>query len=122
LGLTPSGGHRTIRSLVQELGECKFVYDSHAFGDGSIVWEKGTVPSMPKHASPSEATEWLKGAHTALRANLAALADDASLTEEVRSQWGRMLPRRFLIKTVIEHDLYHCGEINHIRALVQGND
>ncbi len=38
------------------------------------------------------------------------------------SQWGNMLPRRFLIKTIIEHDLYHCGEINHIRALAQKND
>jgi hypothetical protein len=23
---------------------------------------------------------------------------------------------------MIEHDLYHCGEINHLRALAQNND
>ena len=119
----PPGGARTIRSLVRELGECKYVYDSHAFGDGSVRWDKpGSVPAMPEAASTAEVIEWLQGAHAVLRGHLAAMADDAALTEEVMSQWGRMLPRRFLIKTTIEHDLYHSGEINHIRALAQQND
>jgi hypothetical protein len=50
------------------------------------------------------------------------MQDDAGLTEEVMSQWGMPVERRFLIRTVIEHDLYHAGEINHIRALAQGDD
>jgi hypothetical protein len=29
---------------------------------------------------------------------------------------------RWFIVTMIEHNLYHAGEINHIRALSQGND
>ena len=118
----PQGGGRTIRSLLKELGECKQVYDSHAFGDGSVHWDKGTVALMPDAVSNADVLDWLRAAHLRLRDHLAALPDDAALTEEVMSQWGRTVERRFLIRTVIEHDLYHSGEINHIRALAQGND
>jgi len=27
-----------------------------------------------------------------------------------------------MISVLIKHDLYHAGEINHLRALKQGND
>jgi hypothetical protein len=117
------GGYRTIRSLVGELGECKYVYDSHAFGDGSRSWDRpGSVPAPPESGSIPATIEWLKESHAVLRSHLAALLDDSALTEEVMSQWGHKVPRRFLVKTTIEHDLYHCGEINHIRALAQQND
>ena len=33
-----------------------------------------------------------------------------------------MKESRWIIAVMIEHDLYHAGEINHIRALRQGND
>ena len=36
--------------------------------------------------------------------------------------WGTQHETRWLIKTMIEHDIYHAGEINHLRALAQGND
>ena len=29
---------------------------------------------------------------------------------------------RWIISVMIEHDVYHAGEINHLRALMQGND
>jgi hypothetical protein len=29
---------------------------------------------------------------------------------------------RRVIELMIQHPLYHIGEINHIRALLQGND
>ena len=119
----PPGGRRSIRSLVQELGECKYVYDSHAFGDGSRRWDRpGSIPAVPETSSVEAALVWLKTAHAELRGHLAALEDDSALTEEVMSQWGRKVERRSLVKTTIEHDLYHAGEINHIRALAQGND
>jgi len=119
----PPGGRRTIRLLVQELGECKYVYDSHAFGDGSIHWDKpGSVPGIPEGVPTSQVIEWLRGAHSVLRGHLAGLTSDDSLTEKVMSQWGTLVERRFLVKTTIEHDLYHAGEINHIRALAQGDD
>ena len=33
-----------------------------------------------------------------------------------------MVPTRFLIVNMIEHDVYHAGEINHTRALLQNDD
>ena len=43
----PPGGRRTIRRLLLELGTCKYVCDSHAFGDGSIHWDApGSIPAV----------------------------------------------------------------------------
>ncbi len=119
----PPGGKRTISSLVRELGECKYVYDSHAFGDGSIRWDHpGSIPAVPEGAPPSQVIQWLREAHSVVRGHLAAMPEDDGLVQECMSQWGRLVERRFLVKTMIEHDLYHAGEINHIRALAQGDD
>jgi hypothetical protein len=48
--------------------------------------------------------------------------DDGDLI--VKRKWhpGPVMETRWLISAMIEHDLYHAGEINHIRALLQGND
>ena len=56
-----------------------------------------------------------------LREHLAALNDD-DLLKLRRANWGEMKETRWLIKTLIEHDVYHAGEINHLRALAQQND
>jgi len=32
------------------------------------------------------------------------------------------LPLRAIIQIAIAHDLYHAGEINHLRAVLQGTD
>ena len=39
-----------------------------------------------------------------------------------KANWGSEYETRWLMATIIEHDLYHAGEINHIRALAQGDD
>jgi hypothetical protein len=36
--------------------------------------------------------------------------------------WGDQHETRWLITQVIQHDLYHAGELNHIRALRHKND
>ncbi len=33
----PPGGHRSIAAIVGHAGACKYMYDSHAFDDGSIT-------------------------------------------------------------------------------------
>jgi hypothetical protein len=48
--------------------------------------------------------------------------DDAGLEESRKSHWGEMYPVRFFAGVMIQHYAYHAGEINHIRALHQGND
>jgi hypothetical protein len=50
------------------------------------------------------------------------LADDTELARERPVFWGAQLPTQAIIRILIAHDLYHAGEINHIRAQLQGTD
>ena len=122
-GWTPIGGRRTIRQLVREVGVVKYVCDSHAFGDASIHWSvPDSIPALDPDASPDEVIGWLRKAHQQLRDDVAALENDAALLETRPSYLGEDLPIQWQINTMIQHDIYHAGEINHIRALRQDND
>ena len=50
------------------------------------------------------------------------LPDDAELGQPRKAHWGAMVPTLLLIDTMHEHDVYHAGEINKTRALLQAND
>lgn len=118
----PPGGHRTIAEIVGHVGACKYMYDDHAFGDARMDWSEAIPP-------PASATEsaiagslaWLRSGQRQLRRHVSAL-DDAELLRPRRTNWGELKETRWLIAVMIEHDLYHAGEINHIRALRQDND
>jgi hypothetical protein len=118
----PEGGGRSIFDIVEHVAACKFVYDSHAFGDGSIRFgRQGNIPP-PGGDAPTDMIEWLKEGQRALRTSVASLDDDSELLRPRRAHWGQELETRRLINITIQHDLYHGGEINHIRALRQGDD
>lgn len=119
----PRDGRRTIFELVQEVGMCKYVYDSQAFGDGSIDWNlPETLPMVTEETPVPEILGWLKEGQRRLRGHVEALADDSELLRLRRSPQGPMRETRWIVTTTIEHDIYHAGEVNHLRALVQGND
>jgi hypothetical protein len=118
----PPGGRRTIRRLLLGLGNCKYVCDNQAFGDGSMSWDvPGSIPGV-NITSREEIVAWLSEGHRLLRGSVAALKDDAELLLPRPSYWGEERPIRWQVNTMIQHDLYHAGEINHIRALHQEND
>ncbi len=48
--------------------------------------------------------------------------DDAELDVPRKAHWGEMLPTYDLVVIMLEHDLYHAGEINRTRALLQADD
>jgi hypothetical protein len=48
--------------------------------------------------------------------------DDATLMEQRTNHRGEVFPVRYFIGVMVQHYAYHAGEINHIRALHQGND
>ena len=56
------------------------------------------------------------------RDSVAALDDDSELLRRRRANGRQTYEARWLINVMIQHDLYHGGEINHIRALRQGDD
>jgi hypothetical protein len=119
----PEHGKRCIFDIVSHTGECKYSYENHAFGDGSMRWDvPGSVPSAARTASSQEVIEWLREGQRRMRSSVEALADDAELLRMRRAPWGEPCETRFLINTIIQHDLYHGGEINHLRALRQEND
>jgi len=117
----PSGGRRSIREIVGHVAGAKMMHDNHAFGDAKLRWDDVTVLADERAATIAEATEWLKEAQAHLRASIAGL-DDAELLRLRPIHWGELKETRLLIAVMIEHDLYHAGEINHIRCLHQQND
>jgi hypothetical protein len=122
LWVAPGAGRR-IFDIVRHVGDCKYVYDNHAFGDGTINWDQpGTIPSVELESPRSALIGWLREGHLRWRASIARLDDDDQLLRLRRTNWGELKETRWIIGVMIEHDLYHAGEINHIRALRQGTD
>ena len=119
----PSGGARSIFEIVRHVGECKYVYVNHAFGDASMRWDRpGTVPTVESETGRPAVIEWLREGQRRWRGKIADLNDDDQLLRPRRANWGREYETRWLVNVLIQHDLYHAGEINHIRALRHGND
>ncbi len=116
----PPDGRRRIAAIVDHVVACKYVYDDHAFGAATMTWTDPLV-TPPGDRTMAETLEWLEEGHRRLREHVAALTDD-DLSQPSRVNWGEMKDLRWIIAAMIEHDLYHAGEINHIRALRQDND
>jgi hypothetical protein len=115
------GGRRSIRDVVAHVGGCKFMYDNQAFGDGTFTWDDPPVAGGDALATISLAIGWLREGHERLHRSIAALNDD-ELRRPRPHHSGTPRETRWIIKTMIEHDLYHAGEINYIRALRQQDD
>ena len=117
----PQPGHRSIRDIVQHVGGCKYMYENHAFGDGTSTWDDPLLAGQGVIGDKDSAVAWLQKGHDRLRRGIAAL-DDAELLRTRPHHSGKPKETRRIVWTMIRHDLYHAGEINHIRALHQQND
>jgi len=117
----PPGGQRSIRDIVGHVGGSKFMYHNHAFGDASLTWDHPLVEGREVLSSLAEAVAWLREGHTLLRHSLTAL-DDADLLRPRLTNWGEWKETRWIIAVMIEHDLYHAGEVNHLHSLHQQHD
>ncbi len=127
----PEGAKRSIRQIARHCG-ARYMYANHMFGDRSMRW--WTIPPPPNQ-DPASIIEWIREGFRQMRDGVASLADDAELTRPRGAPlgpigWGNRpgedgpdeCETRWLISIMIQHDLYHAGEINHIRAMRQGND
>ena len=130
--VVPPGASRSIRQIVAHIGACKYMYDNHGFGDGSMTWEDPAgdlgvsmedLQSRQLDPEPPMAAviEWLREGHRRLRDHVAAL-DDSELLAPRRPPEGDPRETRWIVANMVRHDDYHAGEINHLRALMQGND
>jgi hypothetical protein len=118
----PPGGGRSIRDIVRHVGGCKFMYDDYAFGRGILSWDDPLVDGNDTLASSVLAIDWLRAGQERLRHSIASLSDDAELLRPRMTNWGEQAETRWIIMVMIQHDLYHAGEINHLRSLYQHTD
>jgi uncharacterized damage-inducible protein DinB len=121
---TPSGSTRSIADILEHVGWSKWMYEDYAFGPATMRGDQPPlVPSGGARSRPhDELLTWLTEGHQRWLASVRALADDAELDRERLTNWGDQLPTRVIIRIMIAHDLYHAGEINHLRALLQRTD
>lgn len=120
----PPGGGRSIADILEHVGWAKWLYQDYAFGLGTM--RKDQPPLIPAGSARThphaELLAWLKEAHRCWITSVGTLSNDAELDGARPVAWGGTLPTRDIIRIVIAHDVYHAGEINHLRALLQGND
>jgi uncharacterized damage-inducible protein DinB len=112
---------RSIREMVRHVAAAKHVYENQAFGDATLFMPAFQARLYESTATMTEDQEWLRHGYDRLRASLAG-TDDAVLTEQRPVHMGGTRELREIISIMIEHDLYHAGEINHLRALMQDTD
>jgi uncharacterized damage-inducible protein DinB len=116
------GSIRTIESIALHVASCKVMYADHAFGTRQLTWESREVQPWPDGSAPmAETLDFLRASHAALMAHVTALSDDELATPRY-ANWGELRETRWLLSTLLQHDIYHAGEINHIRALLAGED
>jgi hypothetical protein len=117
----PPEGARSISRLATHCGVAMFFYAVYGFGAGKMQWLEA-IPPRRITSTQADLIPWLVKSHETLRSALAACTDDQ--LDDLRETWDRgdERPRRWFATTMIEHILYHAGEINHIRALAQKND
>jgi uncharacterized damage-inducible protein DinB len=120
----PPGAGRSISEILEHVGWCKWMYENYAFGSATLRGDQPPlIPSEGAKARPhNELLGWLREGHEKWLASVRALPDDGELERERMTNWGECLKTRNIIRIMIGHDYYHTGEINHLRALLQGND
>ena len=120
----PPTGERTIADILEHVGWCKWMYADYAFGTASLRGDQPPLipPGGARSRPKDELLAWLRAGQDHWLACVHALIEDSELEVERMTNWGETLPTRTILLIMIEHDVYHAGEINHLRALLQGND
>jgi hypothetical protein len=123
----PDGGARSIRAIVGHVASSKLMYDNHAFGDASLTWmdprfDLAQSPHPGTPFAPGDLVGWLRETDIALRRHVDELESDDELERPRPVNWGGMRATRWILNRLTNHDAFHAGEINHLRALHQRND
>ncbi len=113
------GGGRTMRDLIFHCGAVKVMHVNHGFGDRShTFWTTWDREPIVAEASFELLLEWLEEAHIQAIEAVLELKDDEELRKLRPTYWGEQWQTRDLLDAVAIHDVYHAGEINHLRALL----
>jgi hypothetical protein len=120
----PPGGERSIVDILEHVGWCKWMYEDYAFGSASLHGDQPPMipPGGARSRPHDELITWLTEGHRKWLASVRTLQDDSELDNDRLTNWGEWMKTRTIIRSMIGHDYYHAGEINHLRSLLQGND
>jgi len=123
IALLPRAG-RSIADILEHVAWGKWMFEDYAFGSASLRGDQPPlIPADGARSRPhTELVAWLIEGHQRWLASVRALSDDSELERERLTNWGGHLKTKILIHIMIAHDLYHAGEINHLRALLHGTD
>jgi hypothetical protein len=120
--IVPEGGVRTIESIALHVGSCKVMYDEYAFGSSRLFWGDADVQPWAAGEAPfGETIGWLQDVHGRFVGHVRALRDEDLATPRP-TNWGELRETRWLISTIAQHDVYHAGEVNHLRSILASND
>ncbi len=104
----------SICDIVFHIAGDKLVQMSAAFENGTTTWD-----NLPlKKTSMQQMIAELHAAHARLAAKLAS-ETDLSLTNKITSWGGKSMSAENLYLMLIEHDLYHAGQIRYARNLLE---
>ncbi len=120
----PLEGGRSIASILEHVGWAKWMYQDYAFGTASLRGDRPPMTPDGERASRpiDDLLQWLDEGHKILVESVRELQDDTELDRRRLTNWGEEMETRNIIRIMIAHDHYHAGEINHIRALLHGDD
>ena len=114
------GGGRTMRDLLIHCAAVKWMHTNHAFRDGTATfWTAWNREEPIGEASYEDLMEWLTDSHFEVIQVVGQLSDDSELNELRSTYWGEQWETRRILDAIAIHDVYHAGEINHLRALLQ---
>jgi uncharacterized damage-inducible protein DinB len=119
----PPGGDRTIRQILEHAAIAKHLYTEHLFGAARRSYDD-VLSESPARTTPRDSDAlitWARVGHAGFVAGVAAM-EDADLDVATRRHYGAIATKASVIGAMIQHDCYHAGEINHLRALCQHDD
>lgn len=115
----PPGGGRTMRDLIVHCASVKAMYVNHAFGDRTrTFWTAWDNEEAVSEASFETLMDWLTRTHGDLITQVRMLTTDSELSSMRPTYWGAEWETRQILDAISIHDVYHAGEINHLRALL----
>jgi hypothetical protein len=114
----PPRGVRHIAGILGHVAGGKHMNINHSFDGLTPQWDDAQF-SIERPVP--EIIDWLREGQQKLLDRVSAL-EDADLTKPRTMHWGRQRETRWLLSQMITHDLFHAGEINHIRSLHHQDD
>lgn len=104
----------SIQDILYHVTGDKLVQLDHAFGDASLTWDNISITK----ASLAQMVPDLESADSKVAAALAA-QDRESLSRKVTAWGGKSMSCEDFFLMLIEHDLYHAGQVRCIRNLLE---